>query len=160
MWSLPLFSNSISPFQRLFRDLVVNKAIQAGTVRLVVKNDAGGPASSSILSRDEALAKAQAAGLDLVLGKGRRGVEKRKIAHISNHGWRIVQTSCGKHAEDLSFFSSFPFFFQSSSNSRLRPLGVQTCRRKARKVSTSEKREENEKRWQRPEGNQHSGKTR
>ncbi|TFJ85401.1 hypothetical protein NSK_003360 [Nannochloropsis salina CCMP1776] len=48
-------------------DLVVNKAIQARTVRLVVKNDAGGPASSSILSRDEALAKAQLAGLDLVL---------------------------------------------------------------------------------------------
>ena len=67
---------------------VINEAIQARTVRLVIKDEcSSGPPTSIVVSRQEALAKAKEAGLDLVLGKhggreGRRG----------GTGWKGITT--------------------------------------------------------------------
>ena len=53
---------------------VINEAIQARTVRLVIKEEgSSGPPTSIVVSRQEALAKAKEAGLDLVLGKEEGG---------------------------------------------------------------------------------------
>ena len=49
--------------------LVINEAIHAKTVRLVIKDESGGPSTSEVVSREDALMKAREAGLDLVLGK-------------------------------------------------------------------------------------------
>lgn len=68
-------SSSVPPSCSAF---VINEAIQARTVRLVIKEEgSSGPPTSIVVSRLEALAKAKEAGLDLVLGKqGREGREE------------------------------------------------------------------------------------
>lgn len=49
---------------------MINEAIKARTIRLVFKEEgSSGPPTSTVVSRQEALAKAKEVGLDLVLGK-------------------------------------------------------------------------------------------
>lgn len=51
------------------KNWVINDAIQTDKVRLVIKDEATGKNSTSIVTRDEALAKAKSMKLDLVLGE-------------------------------------------------------------------------------------------
>lgn len=73
----PVLKFSSLPSLLSLSAFVINEAIQARTVRLVIQEEgSSGPPTSIVVSRHEALAKAKEAGLDLVLGK--EGSEERE----------------------------------------------------------------------------------